>query len=764
MRLGHSVNSDIPDDVNQAEFPPEPWPERVTIRIKSQAPPQYPVAPLPVGGDSPLPASSLPLGWRGDPLGQAQPISAGASGLVGYESQNQGTENLQVEEPEDPELLRVRGVAMIDEEVHKQISWTTRKNYELWIGVSLPIKDPVGEFSHEGQLWEEGPRDPVIEEHHAAVVYNWLCERLAERSFTKDMLPPEMPFHVEEVTVQTWRDGKAGYIMFTPWDSTADPMKDMDVQVMVEYEGGHMKVGMGNAYTIKMLGDEFQKLTQRDWRIYPLNGHRRLTDTTVVHQSTRDQALYELAWRDHEVIVQPPKILEERGRGTIIVSPEDQGKPLQYWAWIRQKVEIGVLIAEEKLKTEYWMDIELQPVPGDENPMTYLMVLKQVWTERLLKISPGMARKVESLGEEFNVQFRYIFNGLRIWFVPTHSHAIGLRRSLAEESCPRDKWYSNTDLMAFTYPTLPDDQIREMPRILFGPNHSLQERYDDPEVQGGKIALIAFKQMRAQKPPNCLDRTHSRFLKQVAYNERVIGIEKEIAAINADAVDFFHKMTLNHEDQIFVCVNGSEEMKRGEEPIAGQLWTHQDRHLTVCNRSFEGMADTRESAILTRVAEAVTWRHALELEDDIRRGQRIIIHPKEMTKLTEVLREQNPSLDQEDGHQLAYTVILQSASAYEHPPVFVPEDHEQLQSDPEIARRVAEWMNTAAKVATGNRRRVLEDGRDVMRSDEEDAISPKDAEPDEEHGMYAPGCTSLDQAKMTEEQAQAQSAEPLNRV
>jgi hypothetical protein len=129
-----------------------------------------------------------------------------------------------------------------------------------------------------------------------------------------------------------------------------------------------------------------------------------------------------------------------------------------------------------------------------------------------------------------------------------------------------------------------------------------------------------------------------------------------------------------------------------------------------------------------------------------------------MTKLTEVLREQDPTLDQEDGHHLAYTIILQASQAYEHPPVFVSEDSEQLQSDPETARRVAEWMNTAAKVASGNRRRVLEDGRDVIRSDEEDAISPKEAEPDEEHGMYAPGCTSLDQAKMTEEQAQAQGA------
>jgi hypothetical protein len=189
-------------------------------------------------------------------------------------------------------------------------------------------------------------------------------------------------------------------------------MKKMEVQVMIEYEGGYMRVGMENAYTIKMLGDEFRALTQRDWNIYPLNGYRRLTDGTVVHQSTRNLDLYEVAWRDHEVIVQPPKILEERGRGTIIVSPEDQGKLLQYRAWTRQTVEVGVLFPGDNLKTEYWMSIELQPVPGDDDPMTYFPILKHMWTDRLRKISPGVAWKVDNLGEEFRIQTKYIHNGL----------------------------------------------------------------------------------------------------------------------------------------------------------------------------------------------------------------------------------------------------------------------------------------------------------------------------------------------------------------
>jgi chemotaxis protein histidine kinase CheA len=120
-----------------------------------------------------------------------------------------------------------------------------------------------------------------------------------------------------------------------------------------------------------------------------------------------------------------------------------------------------------------------------------------------------------------------------------------------------------------------------------------------------------------------------------------------------------------------------------------------------------------------------------------------------MTKLTEVLSTKNPNVDPEDGHRLAYTIIIQTAQAYEHPPIFMSEDNEQITSNEVMLESVAEWMNIAAKVATGNRRRVLEYGRDVMNSDEEDAI--KDVEADEEKGMYVPGCSLIDQARMSQE-------------
>jgi hypothetical protein len=188
------------------------------------------------------------------------------------------------------------------------------------------------------------------------------------------------------------------------------------------------------------------------------------------------------------------------------------------------------------------MLITLQPVSDDEDPSVYVRILKELWLERLRGISAGVAQCLESVGDDFGFRLRYVFNGLRIWFAPLATIESGIRRPFAEEPHPKDKWYSTSDIMAFTFPVLPDNQIREDPTILFGPGSRLQERYDDPEVQGGKIALIAFEQNKVQKPPNCLDRMHFRYLKQVAYNDRVIEAGKEVASINCDVADFLSEM------------------------------------------------------------------------------------------------------------------------------------------------------------------------------------------------------------------------------
>jgi hypothetical protein len=300
-------------------------------------------------------------------LGQAEPISADASGLANYTSPNQGQGTPPGDLPPDPTLSALRGEDKKNEEIHAPISWTTRKDYPLLIGISLPAQYRVGEEFDEIQLWEETDEDLIVEGNQAAVIYDWLTRRIVGRS-TSQMLPADMPTAVDGVTVQCWKDGKNGCILFTPNDSLTVPVGVMEVQVMMEYHLGFTRIGMGNAYTIKMLSDEFEAVTQGHWGIYPLQGSRRLTDGTVVHSVTNDRDVYWSVAADQTIQVCPPKILEERGRGTLITNQEDQGKLLQYWAHGQKVIDVGVGLPLSGRNYEYWMKITLQPIPDDEVP------------------------------------------------------------------------------------------------------------------------------------------------------------------------------------------------------------------------------------------------------------------------------------------------------------------------------------------------------------------------------------------------------------
>jgi hypothetical protein len=181
MRYGHPIDSDIPESSDEAEFPPLPWGKEVTIRVRAQLPPAQPLAPLPADGGSPDPLSvpGSPATWTGPALGQAPPIDPDAAALVGYDSTNQTVDAPQ--EPDDPELMRLRGLSCCDEELHKTISWTTLKDYPTLIGISLPIKDWGGEDFREIQFWED-TIDPIQFLDTPVATYDWLMTRLRSRA------------------------------------------------------------------------------------------------------------------------------------------------------------------------------------------------------------------------------------------------------------------------------------------------------------------------------------------------------------------------------------------------------------------------------------------------------------------------------------------------------------------------------------------------------------------------------------------------------
>jgi hypothetical protein len=186
------------------------------------------------------------------------------------------------------------------------------------------------------------------------------------------------------------------------------------------------------------------------------------------------------------------------------------------------------------------------------------------------------------------------------------------------------------------------------------------------------------------------------------------------------------------DEPVFVCINSSEEMKSEEQAIAGQLWVQGDCQMTASNIAPEGMANTRDSALLYAAAEAVTWNHASQ-PDSPRKGQRVIIFPKDLPQLEAFLATSDPNIDSEDGHPIAYEAILRESQKFETTQLFLREDCNVVVNDPLLAANVPEWLAKSRQVATGNRRRVLESGLDVMSSSDED--DPK-MKPDEETGMY----------------------------
>jgi hypothetical protein len=138
--------------------------------------------------------------------------------------------------------------------------------------------------------------------------------------------------------------------------------------------------------------------------------------------------------------------------------------------------------------------------------------------------------------------------------------------------------------------------------------------------------------------------------------------------------------------------------------------------------------------------------------DTSRKGQRVVIYPKELTQLGEVLTTGNPNVEEAKGHHIAYRKVLAAAQSYERPPLFLSEDCDQITGDPVMAVEVPNWMCIAERVATGNRRRVLENGPDTWCSDDE---AKEDVEADEEHGMYT---SEMDPKKGPKVPSQAEAA------
>jgi hypothetical protein len=347
MRRGHEVNTSIPEYPAEAEFPDLPWGDEVAILIKSQSSSPAPSAPIPTGGPPDIPPST----WIGPVLGTAPPIDPDAAALTTYVSPNTGQDGTTLGDlPPDPSLLQFRGMSGADEIVHKMISWTTRKDYPVLIGISLPIDDMSYDRAHEGQLWEAVDTELIVGENHAEFVYTWLKNRFASRSMHQ-LLPPGMTEEFQGWSVSTWKDGKAGYILFSDPEAIMTMMSDSETQVLVEYENGYMREGIGNTYTIQVLYEDSEFISTGSWDIYPALAYRRTNDGIIIHNCCNDFRAAQILRSEGSPVIHPVRILEDNGLGSEIHNLDDQGKLLQYWAWAQMPLDVGVIFPSKDGRT-----------------------------------------------------------------------------------------------------------------------------------------------------------------------------------------------------------------------------------------------------------------------------------------------------------------------------------------------------------------------------------------------------------------------------
>jgi hypothetical protein len=141
----------------------------------------------------------------------------------------------------------------------------------------------------------------------------------------------------------------------------------------------------------------------------------------------------------------------------------------------------------------------MQPIVDDDEGRAYPLVLQQLLLSKLRQFSPQVAAACDELGSDFTYKMRHQGNVLKVWYTPRDFIVAGLKTPLAEQPVQKDTWISE-EATVLTYPTMPDELATSFARILLGGRQ--QERYPDPEVQGGRIALIASNNNIVQRPPS----------------------------------------------------------------------------------------------------------------------------------------------------------------------------------------------------------------------------------------------------------------------
>jgi hypothetical protein len=109
------------------------------------------------------------------------------------------------------------------------------RHYDVHIGISLAVQDPVGQDAHEIEYWEvSNDWPPAVST--ARDVYESFLERLTERS-SDGSLPFGTPAPDREFEMKTNFKGNGGYIHFVQRDLIMKPIDARHIQTMTVNSG-----------------------------------------------------------------------------------------------------------------------------------------------------------------------------------------------------------------------------------------------------------------------------------------------------------------------------------------------------------------------------------------------------------------------------------------------------------------------------------------------------------------------------------------------
>jgi hypothetical protein len=86
-------------------------------------------------------------------------------------------------------------------------------------------------------------------------------------------------------------------------------MDDQPIQIQIAYDYGHARLGMGEAYSMRMLAIEFWALMQNDWSLYHKESSESLPNGTIGHETMTNGEEFHAGAVD--IIAAPPARMQK---------------------------------------------------------------------------------------------------------------------------------------------------------------------------------------------------------------------------------------------------------------------------------------------------------------------------------------------------------------------------------------------------------------------------------------------------------------------